>query len=52
VALGKSIEDAEVELGLPRGWTDFGKDGIDPHRWQALRDVADGCRIEREFLDW
>lgn len=50
--LGKSIEDAEEELGYPRGWTDIGKPGTEPYRWELLRRQADGCPIERQFWEW
>lgn len=50
--LGKTIEDAEEESGFPRGWTDIGKPEIDTYRWQALRQQADGCLIERQFERW
>jgi len=48
-SIGKTIADAEEELGLPRGWTDVVPGAIE-YRWQALRDhVADGCEINRIF---
>lgn len=50
--LGKSLEDAEEELGFPRGWTDIGKPGIAPHRWHLLRRNADGCNIQSQFDAW
>lgn len=50
--LGKTIEDAEEELGFPRGWTDIGQPGIDSYRWQLLRQQADGCLIEKQFERW
>lgn len=49
---GKTIEDAEQELGFPRGYTDIGDPGSEPYRWQVLRDQADGCEIESQFFDW
>lgn len=49
---GKTIEDAEEELGFPRGWTDIGQPGTDPYRWQILRKQADGCLIEEQFERW
>ena len=50
--MGKSIEDAEAELGMPRGWTDIKQPGIEQHRWQLLRRNADGCNIQAQFLKW
>ena len=51
--LGKTIEDAEEELGLPRGWTDIGRSDFEAYRWQLLRQQADGCLIEEEqFEHW
>jgi hypothetical protein len=51
-ALGKTIEDAEEELGFPRGWTDISRPDIEPYRWQTLRYQADGCLIEEQFERW
>lgn len=51
-ALGKTVEDAEEELGLPRGWTHSGDPDMEPYRWQALRRQADGCLIEAQFERW
>jgi hypothetical protein len=51
-SIGKSIEDAEEELGLPRGHTNIGQPGTDPWRWDMLRRSADGCRIEQQFYEW
>lgn len=51
-ALDKTIEDAEEELGFPRGWTDLGNPEIEPYRWEALRKQADGCLIEEQFKLW
>ena len=50
--LGKTIEDAEEELGIPRGWTDIKQSGIGPRRWHLLRRNADGCNIQAQFLKW
>ena len=50
--LGKTVEDAEEELGFPRGWTDIGDPSIEPHRWHALRRQVDGCLIEEQFQRW
>lgn len=47
--IGKTIEDAEEELGFPRGWTDIGDPAVLPHRWQALRDATTGCEIGHLF---
>jgi len=47
--LGKGIEDAEEELGFPRGWTDVGDPDALPYRWQALRDTTPGCQIDHLF---
>lgn len=49
---GKTIEDAEEELGMPRGWTDIGKPGMEQHRWHLLRRNADGCNIQSQFQRW
>jgi hypothetical protein len=51
-SLGKTIEDAEEELGLPRGWTDINRPGIEPYRWDLLRKRADGCGIQDAFWTW
>jgi len=42
--LGKTVEDAEEELGFPRGWTSLGKTGPDdiPWRFELLRRHAAG----------
>lgn len=47
--IDKTIEDAEEELGFPRGWTDIGNPNFIEHRWQALRDSATGCEINDIF---
>lgn len=50
-SLGKTIEDAEEELGLQRGWTQVsGYD--DKTRWFYLRKQANGCNIQQEFVTW
>jgi hypothetical protein len=49
---GKTIEDAEEEMGLPRGWTDIGKPETLPYRWELLRRHADGCLIDEQFHKW
>lgn len=50
--LGKTIADAEEELGMPRNWTDIGKPDTEPYRWELLRRQADGCNIELQFERW
>ncbi|MBL9187804.1 MAG: hypothetical protein JNK23_10020 [Opitutaceae bacterium] len=51
--LGKTIEDAEVALGYPRGRTDISGDASQlPRRWSALRKSADSCQIQHLFLKW
>lgn len=47
--IGKTIEDAEEELGFPRGWTDIDDDSAQQYRWQALRDECTGCEINHIF---
>ena len=51
-SVGKSIEDAEEELGFPRGYTDIGKPELHLYRWEMLRRQADGCLIDRQFARW
>jgi hypothetical protein len=48
-SIGRTIEDAEEELGFPRGWTDVGNPGAEAYRWQALRDTVTGCEINHLF---
>jgi len=49
--LGKTIEDAEQELGFPRGWTDIGQAFSGPQRWAALRHTQTvGCQLNDLFL--
>ncbi len=52
--IGKTIEDAEEELGYPRGWTSLGKreSAADiPYRFEMLRRHAAGeCAINDIFL--
>lgn len=50
--LGKTVEDAEQELGFPRGWTGLGAVGSKTWRWKMLRSQADGCLIEELFERW
>lgn len=50
-SLGKTIEDAEEELGYPRGWGNVS--GLDEDtRWVYMRKVADGCGIQNLFEEW
>lgn len=51
-SLGKTIEDAEEDLGLPRKWTDVDKPELEPYRWDLLRRQADGCLIGPQFERW
>ena len=48
---GMTIEDAEEEIGLPRGWSnvpDFDEDV----RWKYLRMEVDGCNLQGIFEQW
>lgn len=48
--LGKTIEDAEEELGFPRGWTKINKNEVTSDRWQILRYTQTvGCQINDLF---
>ena len=47
--LGKTVEDAETELGFPRGWTDSGDPEDIKERWRALRSKEVGCEINHIF---
>lgn len=50
-SLNLCIEDAEEELGLPRGSSSVS--GFDEHtRWKYLRKEADGCNLQRQFTEW
>jgi hypothetical protein len=49
LGLNRSIEDAEEELGFPRGWTDIGRPDLIEYRWQAIRDHVCGCEIDQLF---
>lgn len=49
--LGKSIEDAEEELGFPRGWSQV-SDYSEDTRWFYLRKSADDCCIQDIFMEW
>jgi hypothetical protein len=48
-SIGKTIEDAEEDFGIPRGWTRFGDSTSLPYRWQLLRDQSAGCEINQLF---
>lgn len=50
--MGLSVEDAEEQLGLPRGFTDIGDPMAEPYRWEALRAQVDGCSLQSEFDRW
>ena len=50
-SLGKNIEDAEEELGFPRGWSEVSGYNEDT-RWFYLRMQADGCDIQEQFEEW
>ena len=48
---GLTIEDAEEELGLPRGWSEVS--GLpEDIRWKYLRKEADGCNAQEQFERW
>lgn len=51
-SIGKTVDDAEEELGFPRGWTDIGRADVEPYRWEMLRLVADGCGLDEQFERW
>jgi len=48
-SIGKTVEDAEEEFGMPRGWTEIGDPASIPYRWQVLRDQSTGCEISHLF---
>jgi hypothetical protein len=48
-SIGKTLEHAEEELGMPHGWTDIGDPASIPYRWQLLRDQSLGCEINHFF---
>lgn len=51
IRLGKTIEDAEQELGFPQGWTDTGENFSGPERWAVLRRTQTiGCQLNDIFL--
>jgi len=48
--LGKTVEDAEEELGFPRGWTAIGGSFSETERWKALRHTQTvGCQLNDLF---
>lgn len=47
--IGKTVEDAEEELGWPRGYGDIGDPDFLPHRWRLMRESVTGCRINHLF---
>lgn len=49
---GKTIEDAEEELGFPRGYTDIGRVDLDAYRWDLLRRHTPGCEINHIFGEY
>jgi len=49
---GRTIEDAEEEVGFPRGWTDNGDPAAVDYRWQALRSSLSGCEINHIFTEY
>lgn len=51
--LGKTVEDAEEELGYPRGWTSLGKNGPEdiPWRFELLRRHAAGAGGLNEIFE-
>jgi len=51
-SMDKTIENAEEEVGLPRGWTDIGDPDAMAYRWQALRHSVPGCEINHLFLKY
>lgn len=49
-SLGKSVEDAELELGFPKGWTNLGDPAMLEERWRILRKTqTSGCQIQELF---
>lgn len=51
-SIGKTITDAEEEIGFPRGWTDIGDSHAEAYRWQAIRDNVIGCEINHIFDEY
>lgn len=51
--LGKTIEDAEEELGFPRGWTAIDSIGSGCERWRVIRLTQTvGCQINHLFQQY
>jgi len=49
-SLGKTADDADEELGFPRGWTAIGGAFSDADRWRAIRHTqAVGCQLNDLF---
>ncbi len=51
-SISKTIEDAEEELGFPRGWTNVFGAGEEEKRWCALRRDIVGCEINHIFSEY
>ena len=46
----KTADDADEELGFPRGWTDVGDIFPETERWRALRHTQTvGCQLNELF---
>lgn len=50
--MGLGIEDAEEQLGFPRGFTHTGDPMAEPYRWETLRAQVNGCSLQSEFQRW
>lgn len=51
--LGKTADDADEELGFPRGWTAIGGVFSEPERWKALRHTQRvGCQLNGLFAEY
>lgn len=51
IRLGKTADDADEELGFPRGWTDIGGAYNEEERWRALRHAQTvGCQLNDLFV--
>jgi hypothetical protein len=51
--LGRSIEDAEEELGFPRGWTNSAEALSLDERWRLLRATQTvGCQVDHLFQQY
>lgn len=49
--IGRTIEDAEEDLGFARGWTDVGTVIPESERWEALRRTQMvGCQLNDLFI--